>query len=198
MSDGQGERINEKDIICVVCPSSCRLTVWRDSITDEVFVRGNLCLRGKEYGTNEYTNPVRMLITTMRIDDGNLPVIPVRSTEPIPKDLLIDAVKLVNGSVCHAPVKMGDILIRNIFHSGIDVIASRNMDKVKAIKDLRSNIDEVMIQKVHSTLLTAFYGNAPNISKADANKLKEVEIQILKDLKKEFRKKTGTLRLSSL
>ncbi|MHA1521038.1 MAG: DUF1667 domain-containing protein [Promethearchaeota archaeon] len=121
------ERKDEREIICVVCPNSCRLTVWKDS-EDKVQITGNQCSRGLTYGENEYLHPVRMVITTMRIEDAPFAVIPVRSEEPIPKPLIIQAIKLINKSKCRSPVKMGDILIENILDTKINIIASRSME----------------------------------------------------------------------
>ena len=122
------ERIDEREIVCVICPNSCRLTVWKDS-EDKVHIIGNQCSRGIKYGESEYLNPVRMVITTMRIvgDKVPYPVIPVRSVEPIPKSLVFQAIKLINQQVCHAPIKMGDVLIENILDTKISIIASRSM-----------------------------------------------------------------------
>ncbi len=118
----------ERQITCTICPNSCRITAWIDETTEEVHVEGYTCPKGLEYGYNEYTNPVRTLITTMRIENGTLPVIPVRSNSPIPKPKLKEAIGIVNQTICQAPIKMGDIVIENIFDTGINVIASRNMD----------------------------------------------------------------------
>jgi len=120
------ERIDEREIVCVICPNSCRLTVWKDS-EEEVHIIGNQCSRGIKYGESEYLNPVRMVITTMRIEGAPYPVIPVRSAEPIPKSLIFQAIKLINRQVCHAPIKMGDILIEDILGTNIPLIPSRSM-----------------------------------------------------------------------
>ena len=128
MDEEASNEVNEKEIICVICPNSCRLRVSQDPKTKEILVEGHLCPRGKKYGISEYSNPVRMLITTMRVENGKLSVIPVRSAEPIPKKLLIEAVKIVNDTHCLAPIKMGDILIDNILGTTISVIASRDID----------------------------------------------------------------------
>ena len=122
-------RINEKKLTCVICPNSCRMTVWMDAITHEVKIEGYTCPQGKEYGLNEYKNPLRTIITTMRIEGSLLPVVPVRSVKPIPKTKLADAMKIINTAVCKAPLKMGDVLIKNILDTGIDVIACRDMKK---------------------------------------------------------------------
>jgi CxxC motif-containing protein len=92
-------------------------------------VSGNQCIRGEHFGFKEYTNPERMLITTMRIENSKFPVIPVRSQKPLPKDQLLAAVKIVDDHVCNAPVTMGQVVIPNILGTGIDVIASRSMDE---------------------------------------------------------------------
>jgi len=120
------ERKDEREIICVVCPNSCRLTVWKD-FEEKVHILGNQCVRGITYGESEYLNPVRMVITTMRIEGAPYPVIPVRSEVPIPKSLIFQAIKSINKQVCHAPIKMGDILIEDILGTKISIIASRSM-----------------------------------------------------------------------
>ncbi len=126
LSPKSQERKDEREIICVVCPNSCRLTVWKDS-EDKVQITGNQCARGLAYGENEYLHPVRMVITTMRIEDAPFPVIPVRSEEPIPKDLIFQAIKIINKNKCRSPIKVGDILIENILDTKINIIASRSM-----------------------------------------------------------------------
>jgi len=126
ISSENQERKDEREIICVVCPNSCRLTVWKDS-EDNVNIIGNQCARGITYGESEYLNPVRMVITTMRIEGASYPVIPVRSEQPISRSLIFQAIKLINQQVCQAPVKMGDILIENILGTKISIIASRSM-----------------------------------------------------------------------
>jgi CxxC motif-containing protein len=122
-------REKQQKFTCVTCPNSCRLTVWTDPGSTEVHVEGNTCPRGKDYGINEYTNPVRMIITTMRIEGGILPVIPVRSKLTIPKAKIKEVFAIINKAVCQAPVTMGQVLISNIANTGVDIIASRDIKK---------------------------------------------------------------------
>ena len=122
---------NERQITCIVCPNSCRLSVWVDEKTNDIKVTGYTCPRGKEYGINEYTHPVRMLITTMRIENGPLPVIPVRTKIAIPKPKLFEAIAAVNAVSVKAPIKMGQVIIPNVCGTGVDVIASRDMKEIK-------------------------------------------------------------------
>ncbi len=122
------KRIDERNIICIICPNSCRLTVWRDG-DGEIHIKGNQCTRGITYGNDEYTNPKRMLITTMQIENGIIPLIPIRSAAPIPKQLIFKAMRLVSERSCEAPVKIGQVLVENILGTGVDIIASRSIRK---------------------------------------------------------------------
>jgi CxxC motif-containing protein len=115
------------EIICVICPNSCRLHVSVDDNYD-VLVEGNQCKRGLEYGKQEYLDPKRTLITTMRIEGGFLPLLPVRSNKEMPKGRIFEAVEEITKKSTKTPIKMGDVIIPNIFGLGIDIIASRSME----------------------------------------------------------------------
>ena len=122
---------DKQKITCVICPNSCRLDVSMEE-NGEIKVEGFTCPRGEVYGKNEFTNPVRMLITTMKVNNGILPVIPVRSNKEVPKAQVFDAVRIVSETSVDAPVKMGQIIIKNLLGiEGINVIASRDMEKKK-------------------------------------------------------------------
>lgn len=124
-----GKEVGEKnEFVCVICPNSCRLNV--EVLADgSLDVDGFQCKRGLEYAKQEFLEPTRMLITTMRIKGGVLPVIPVRSNKEIPREKMLDAVKAVNENEAQAPVKMHDVLMDDLFGlEGIKVIASRDMD----------------------------------------------------------------------
>lgn len=118
-----------KEIVCIVCPSSCRLTVCEQD--GEITVTGNGCKHGLEHGKNEYANPMRMLTSTVAVRGGPLPRLPVISTGEVPKAKLADCLAAVYGMVANAPVRCGDILIKNVCGTGADVIASRTMDAVQ-------------------------------------------------------------------
>jgi CxxC motif-containing protein len=113
-------------LICIGCPLGCRLTVtekdgWR--------VEGNTCKRGAVYAVKELTNPTRVLPTTVKIKDGFLKRLPVRTAAPLPKNKIFEAMQVINRVEVEAPVKMGDVIIENILGTGVNVIASRSMTK---------------------------------------------------------------------
>ena len=61
--------MNKKEFVCIACPNSCKLTVWEEG--GEIHVDGYACKRGIDHGKNEYTNPMRMLTTTVAIEGGH-------------------------------------------------------------------------------------------------------------------------------
>ncbi|AYE34041.1 DUF1667 domain-containing protein [Clostridium septicum] len=112
-----------KELICISCPMGCHLKVD----TEKKTVEGNTCKRGEVYGLNEVTNPVRVVTSTVKVEGGELPVMPVKTSGAIPKNLNFECMKAINSIIVKAPVKMGDIIIENVLGTGIDVIASRNI-----------------------------------------------------------------------
>ena len=43
---------------------------------------------------------------------------------PPNKKIEATTIKVVNDVVCHAPIKMGDVVVKNILGTGVDVIAA--------------------------------------------------------------------------
>lgn len=118
-----------KEYICIVCPSSCRLSVTGEG--GEISVTGNTCKRGLEHGISEFTNPQRMLTSTVAISGGSLPRLPVISTGELPKAKLREALDTVYAAKIKAPVKCGEVLIGNICGTGVDIVASRSMKETE-------------------------------------------------------------------
>ena len=90
-------------------------------------MEGHSCKRGEEYVREEFVAPKRILTTTMQVENGFLPLIPVRSDKAIPMERLKEALKEIAQAVAKAPIKMGDILIENISSLNINIIASRDL-----------------------------------------------------------------------
>ena len=70
-----------KELICIVCPKGCHLKVDEEN---GYAVTGNSCPRGAEYGKNELSNPTRMLTSTVCIEGGIYPRLPVKTSQAIP------------------------------------------------------------------------------------------------------------------
>lgn len=117
-----------KDMICIVCPFGCKLKVIKNNTSQTGYVvEGNKCFRGADYGVKEMTNPTRVLTTTVIISDASVKRLPVRTSGTIPKHLIKKAMELTNKVEVKAPIKVGQVIIKNILDTGVDIIASRSM-----------------------------------------------------------------------
>lgn len=111
----------EKEIICVICPSSCHIKVTGEGNHVES-VSGYTCNRGKEYATTEFVAPKRTLTTTVRAKGYVTPVIPVRTDKPVPKESMMECMDILNGIVVEAPFEVGRVVVENILDSGANVV----------------------------------------------------------------------------
>ncbi len=119
-----------QDLVCIVCPIGCRLTITKDDSNENGYVvEGNVCKRGEAYAIKELTAPTRMIPTTVRIKEGFLPRLPVRTSAPVPKELIFQCMDEINKVAVEAPVKMGDVIVANILDTGVDIIATRSMTR---------------------------------------------------------------------
>ncbi|MCD8356713.1 MAG: DUF1667 domain-containing protein [Clostridia bacterium] len=116
-----------KEIICTVCPMGCHITV--DGEGDTILsVTGFTCKRGEQYASTEFAHPVRILTTTIRTDNEKNPLVPVRSAKPIPKEKVMDCMKVIRTYQAKAPIQTYDVLIENICDTGVDIVATGTLD----------------------------------------------------------------------
>lgn len=113
------------NLVCIVCPNGCRLTVTIDG--EDITVTGQKCPKGKTYAIAEMTEPKRSVTTTVRTVFEEAPVLPVRTNGEIPKDKIFDLMKLLDGFILNKRIKRGEAILRNVFDSGVDVIATSGM-----------------------------------------------------------------------
>lgn len=127
--------LEKKDMVCIVCPVGCRMTLEYNpenlGSTEDFIVSGNKCNRGKAYALKEMTAPTRMLPTTVKIRAGILKRLPVRTEQPVPKELIFDCMQVINQIEVEAPIKVGDVVLANILGTGVNIIATRSMGRAK-------------------------------------------------------------------
>ncbi len=116
-----------KEYTCVVCPMSCRVTVTETP--DGLVTSGNTCKRGEKHAIAEHTRPMRMLTSTIRLDGGKLPRVPVISSSEVPKDKLAECLEYLYHVHVEAPVTSGQVIVENICSTGVDIVAARTMKK---------------------------------------------------------------------
>ncbi|GIV70009.1 DUF1667 domain-containing protein [Caldilinea sp.] len=114
--------------LCIGCPLGCRLEVDEDLEEHAIVeVRGFSCRRGKEYAIQEHTAPQRMVTTTVAIDKARWARLPVRTSRPAPKDKVLEICRALRTVRVSAPIASGDIIVRNVLNTGVDIIATRDM-----------------------------------------------------------------------
>ena len=117
--------MDKKNFVCIACPNSCKLTVWEEA--GEIIVEGATCDRGVEHGKNEYTDPKRMLTTTVAIEGGTHRRLSVVGSGEVPKKMMEQCLAQLYSLKLKAPVERGQVVATDICGTGVDVIASRSM-----------------------------------------------------------------------
>ena len=117
------------ELTCVVCPAGCRMTAELDDAGRIISVKGNTCPRGKTYAESEITHPVRTLTSTVTVvqAEGKTVMLPVRTSKPIPREALFEAMEKIREMTVSAPVKMGDILMDHFMEEGTALIACKTV-----------------------------------------------------------------------
>jgi len=105
---------------------SCRLELIEED-GKVLEVRGADCKNGVRYAEAEFTDPRRNVTTTVLALGGMLPLLPVRTTEPIPKVKVRDVARRLSSVTVDAPVKEGQLVLADILGTGVDVIACRDL-----------------------------------------------------------------------
>lgn len=118
--------MEKRNLICIGCPMGCPLVVTLDH-GEVVSVEGNTCKRGAVYGKKEVTNPTRIVTSTVRVSGGSISVVSVKTREDIPKEKIFDCVKALQEIEVAAPVNIGDVVLRDVAGTGVDVVATKNI-----------------------------------------------------------------------
>ena len=105
----------------------CPLVVTMDG-GEVVSVMGNTCKRGEIYGRKEVTNPTRIVTSTVRVSGGSIEMVSVKTKEDIPKGKIFDCVKALKIVEVAAPVHIGDVIMKDVAGTGVDVVATKNVE----------------------------------------------------------------------
>lgn len=120
--------MSNKELTCIGCPMGCQLSVDLDDKNNTVLsVTGNNCKIGENYAKKELTNPTRIVTSSIQVDGGDLPMVSVKTEEDIPKGEIFNIMKEIHETNVQAPVKIGDILIKNVAGTNVNIIATRDI-----------------------------------------------------------------------
>ena len=119
----------EKKITCIICPIGCKILVRSNGKTFRI-LEGNKCKKAIEYVRNEALDPRRMLTTSVLVGEGEWPLVSVKSSKPVPKEKLFYFLEEVKKITIKAPVKKGEVILKNVADTDIDIIATKTVEKI--------------------------------------------------------------------
>lgn len=119
--------MEKRELICIGCPLGCPLTVTMEA-GEVVSVEGNTCKRGDDYARKEVTNPTRIVTSTVMVEGGSDVTVAVKTRTDVPKSKIFDCVKALKGVTVKAPVHIGDVIVADAAGTGVDFIATSNVE----------------------------------------------------------------------
>ena len=116
-----------KKLTCIECPKGCKLLV--DVQNGKMAkVTGNECQKGEKYAISEIENPARILTSSVLSQGLGLKMTPVRTDKPIPKSRIFDAMNEAKKIRVTAPLKSGDVIVKDFLGLGVNLIATRKAE----------------------------------------------------------------------
>ncbi len=118
---------NVSDIICIICPLACRVSVAVDDEGRIVEIANFQCKKGKEYAVAESMAPMRVLTTTVIVGKSRHALVPVRTNRVILREKLFDCMQHLARIKVEPPLMVGDVIVRNILNTGSDIITTSEL-----------------------------------------------------------------------
>lgn len=112
-----------KKMTCIVCPRGCEMDVTYDEKSVQK-VENNFCKRGESYAREEILSPRRVVTSTVKVKDGELAVLPVKTLKAVRKQYIFDIMDKIYSIEVKAPVRIGDVLYKDIDGEGTDLVAT--------------------------------------------------------------------------
>lgn len=116
----------KRELICIGCPMGCVLEVTLED-KKVVEVKGNSCIKGVAYAEKECTNPTRIVTSTVAVEEGEVAVVSVKTERDIPKEKISECMECLKGVKVKAPISIGDIIIKNVADTQINIIATKGV-----------------------------------------------------------------------
>ena len=118
--------MDQTKIICIGCPKGCPITVTYEdkTITN---IEGFGCKNGENYARNEFTAPVRVFTSTVKVENGEFALVPVKTAGSVPKKMLMECAKESCRITVKAPVSVGDVVCEDFCGTGVRLVATRDV-----------------------------------------------------------------------
>ena len=122
--------MNTVNLTCIGCPLGCQIEVLMDDDKNIRLVTGNNCARGDKYARKEVTSPTRIVTSSVRVygSKNGERMVPLKTASDIPKGKMMDVIRALRGVSVPCPVRIGDVLMADVAGTGVDVIATKDVD----------------------------------------------------------------------
>ena len=107
--------MGQTKIICIGCPKGCPITVTYED------------KNGENYARNEFTAPVRVFTSTVKVENGEFALVPVKTAGSVPKKMLMECAKESCRITVKAPVSVGDVVCEDFCGTGVKLVATRDV-----------------------------------------------------------------------
>lgn len=75
------------------------------------------------------SNKFDIFTSIVRVKGASCNVVPVKSSEPINKNLWIECSKALSRLHIGAPIKVGDVVCKNILNTKVDIVSTKSINK---------------------------------------------------------------------
>jgi len=116
----------DKIVTCIACPVGCEIRVH---VTEKgvIEIQGNRCKRGFQYAKDEVLNPRRVLTMSVKVENGEMELLSVKTDISIPKKIIPKAIDHLKKIKVNAPVRIGDVIVKDLLGTGVKVVATRTI-----------------------------------------------------------------------
>ncbi len=116
----------KRKFVCIVCPNSCQVQVEYEG-TEIKELHGVECQKGRDFIEHEIHHPLRVLTGSIKVLNGDLPLVSVKTPSPVPKQHLRELGKLTHYLQVEAPIEIGKVVAENLLDEGIRLVATRHV-----------------------------------------------------------------------
>ncbi|MCG2825618.1 MAG: DUF1667 domain-containing protein [Thermoplasmatales archaeon] len=74
-----------------------------------------------------------MLTSAVIFFGADLPIVSVKTLHPIPKEKLFNVLAEIKRTAVKAPIKSGDIVIKNAADTGVDIVSTKTVQRKRSL-----------------------------------------------------------------
>ena len=110
------------NLTCIGCPLGCPIEVMMDDDNNILLVSGNSCPRGDKYA--------RIVTSSVRVfgSEKGERMVPVKTASDVPKKSIMEVIRDLRGVSVPCPVHIGDVVVKNVAGTGVDMIATKEVE----------------------------------------------------------------------